>query len=88
MNDWLNDNKLSLHLGKTQSIVFGIRKQLCKCNTLNIVCNGIVIESKSTVTYLGVTLDQSLSGDVITSNVLFKTSNNLTFCIGTPESLL
>ena len=64
LNDWLIDNKLSLHLGKTQSIVFGTRKKLCKCNTLNIVCNGIVIESMSTVTYLGVTLDQSISGDV------------------------
>ena len=79
VNDWLNDNKLSLHLGKRQSIVFGTRKKLCKCNTLNIVCNGIAIESKSTVTYLGVTLDQSLSGDVIASDVLFKTSNKLKF---------
>ena len=79
VNDWLIDNKLSLHLGKIQSIVFGTRTKLCKCNTLNIVCNGNVIESKATVTYLGVTLDQSLSGDVIASGVLFKTSNKLNF---------
>ena len=79
MNDWLIDNKLSFHLGKTQSIVFGTRNTLWKCNTLNIVCNGIVIESKSTVTYLGVTLYQSLSGDVIASGGLFKTSNKLKF---------
>ena len=64
VNDWLIDNKLSLHLGKTQSIVFGTRNKLCKCNSLNIVCNGNVIESKSTVTYLGVSLNQSLSDDV------------------------
>ena len=88
VNDWLIYNKLSLHLGKTQSIVFGTIKKLCKCYILNIVSNGIVIESKSTVTYLGVTLDQSLSGDVIASDVLFKTSKNLSFCIGTPESLI
>ena len=73
------NDKVSLHLGKTQSIVFGTRKKLCKCNTLNIVCNGNVTESKSTITYLGVTLDQSLSGDVIASDVLFKTSNKLKF---------
>ena len=79
VNDWLIDNKLSLRLGKTQSIVFGTSKKLCKCNTLNIVCNGIVIESKSTVTYLGVTLDQSLSGDVTASDVLLKTSNKFKF---------
>ena len=34
VNDWLIDNKLSLHLGKTQSFVFGTRTKLCKCNTL------------------------------------------------------
>ena len=79
VNDWLMNNKLSLHLGKTQSIVFGTKKHLCKCNTVNIVCNGNVTESKSTVTYLSVTLDQSLSGDVIASDVLSKTSNKLTF---------
>ena len=39
VNDWLSDNKLLLHLGKTQSIVFGTRTNLCKCNTLNIIVN-------------------------------------------------
>ena len=81
VNDWFIDNKLSLHLGKTQPIVFGTRTKLCKCNTLNIVCNGIVIEAKQTVTYLGVTLDQSLSDDVKASDVLFKTSNKLKFFV-------
>ena len=81
MTDWFIDNKLSLHLGKTQPIVFGTRTKLCKCNTLNIACNGIVIESKQTVTYLGVTLDQSLSDDVKASDVLFKTSNKLKFFV-------
>ena len=57
--------------------MFGTTKKLCERNTLNIVCNRIVIESKSTVTYFGVTLDQSLSGDVIASGVLSKTSNKL-----------
>ena len=90
VNDWSIDNKLSLHLGKTQSIVFGTgkRKMLCKCNTFKIVCYGNVIESKATVTYLGVNLDQSLSNDVIASYVPFKTSNKLKFFIGTPESLI
>ena len=45
--------------------------------TINIVCNGNIIESKSTVTYLGVTLIQSLSGDAIPSDVLSKPSNKL-----------
>ena len=61
---------------------------MCKRNTLNIVCNGILIESKSSVTYLGVTLDQSLSGGVIASDVLLKGQTNFSFCIGTPESVI
>ena len=79
VNDWLINNKLSLHLGKTQSIVFGTKRTLWKCNTINIVCNGNVIESKSTVTCLGVTSDQSLSGDTIASDFLSKTTNKLMY---------
>ena len=37
------------------------------------------IESKSNVTYLGVTLDQFLSGEIIASNILYKSSNKLKF---------
>ena len=81
MNDWLINNKLSLHLGKTQSSMFGTKRKLCKCNTLNIVCNGIVIESKPTITYLGITLDQFLSGDALASDVLSKMSNKLKFFV-------
>ena len=55
VNDWLINNRLSLHLGKIQSIAFGTKRKLCRCNTHNIVCNGNGIESNSTVTYLGVT---------------------------------
>jgi len=75
VNGWLIDNNLWLHMGKIQSIVFRTKTKQLKCNTLIIVCNGNVIESESTVTYLGVTLDKSLSGDVMTSDVLSKTSN-------------
>ena len=49
------------------------------CVKLNVICNGNVIESKSNVTYLGVTLDQFLSGEIIASNILYKSSNKLTF---------
>ena len=30
VNDWLIDNKLSLHLGKTESILFGSKRKLAK----------------------------------------------------------
>ena len=32
LSDWLVDNKLSIHLGKTESILFGTRTKLAKTN--------------------------------------------------------
>ena len=78
-SNWLSDNKLSLHLGKTQSILFGTKRILSTGVKLNVICNGNVIESKSNVIYLGVTLDQFLSGEFIGSNILYKSSNKLEF---------
>ena len=79
VSNWLIDNKLSLHLGKTQSILFGTKRRLSTGAKLNVICNGNVIESKSNITYLGVTLDQFLSGEIIASNILYKSSNKLKF---------
>ena len=79
VGNWLIDNKRSIHLGKTQSILFGTKRKLSTCVKLNVICNGNVIESKSNVTYLGVTLDQFLSGEIIASNILYKSSNKLKF---------
>ena len=43
VSDWLVDNKLSLHLRKTESIIFGSQKRLKKKKELNVVC---IMESK------------------------------------------
>ncbi len=59
---WLEKNKLSLHLGKTESILFASKKRLKDKNKMNIVCNGNEIIAKDSVKYLGATLDQDMSG--------------------------
>ena len=74
--------------GKIQFILFGTMTKLWKCNILTIVCNGNVIESKSTPTYLDPTLDQCRSGDIIISGKLSKTSDKPRFFIVTSESLI
>ena len=61
-------NTLSMHLGKTESILFGTKRKLAKSNTLKVMCNGSEIVSKSNVTYC-LTLDQSLSGESIAEKV-------------------
>ena len=44
---------------------------------MNVRCNGNDIESKERVTYLGITIDQSLSGDA--NKVISKCSNKVKF---------
>ena len=43
------DNKLSLHLVKTQSVLFGTKMNLSTGVKPNVICNGNVIASKSNV---------------------------------------
>ena len=49
-SDWPVDNKLSLHLGKTECILFGSKKKQLKklkVKDFNVVCNGHTIESNT-----------------------------------------
>ena len=69
ISEWLVDNKLSLHLGKTESNLFGQKRKL-KNKSLSVVCNGTKISPSSTVKYLGAELNQSLDGEEMTRNVV------------------
>ena len=58
---------LSLHLGKTKSILFGFKLKLGKSPNLNVMCKGTIINPKSVVKYLGaeIHVDQHVSGEYI-----------------------
>ena len=60
-NNWLIDNELSLHVGKTECILFGSHARLKKASDFNIMYNGQTICSQDSINYLGVTIDQTLS---------------------------
>ena len=77
--DWFVDNKLSIHLGKTESILFGTRRRLNKHGTLNITYNNKLIKQKSHVKYLGCILDNVLSGNNMANHVLSKINGKLRF---------
>ena len=79
LGEWLEENRLSLHLGKTQSILFGSKKRLRTSNKLHVVCNDSDIEPDVEVTYLGVNLDQSLSGSSIVNKIVTKCNNKIKF---------
>ena len=61
MSRWLIGNKLSLHLGKTESILFGSKHKRKSQSQLNVSCNGQNSQHTDVVKYLGAIVDQSLS---------------------------
>ena len=76
---WLVDNKLSLHLGKTECIVFGSKKKLSKLQHFSVNCNQHSIESQTTIKYLGSMLNNDLSGTSIVDNIVKKVNTRLKF---------
>ena len=79
VSEWLIDNKLSLHLDKTESISFGSKTMLRPRSNLNIECKGSKIEPKDKVKYLGAILDQTLSGESMVNSFLQRANARLTF---------
>ena len=75
---WLVQNKLSLHLGKTESILFSTKKKL-NGKKLKVKCNGKEIKSVSSVKYLGALIDQDLSGNSMGNKVIKKVNGGLKF---------
>ena len=87
VSEWLVENRLSLHLGKTESILFGSNKRLAKRRELHITCNGNDIESGAMVIYLGVTLDQNLSRSSMMTKIVSKCNNKIKFLYRNAKNL-
>ena len=79
ISKWLDCNKLSLHLGKTESILFASKKILKRVSSLEIVCNDVKIEPKTNVKYLGAVIDQDMSGKTMCTSVIKKVNAGLKF---------
>ena len=74
---WLVDNKLSLHLGKTERILFGSRRKIRKVQNFGIECNGHSIQAQTSVKYLVVNLGNFLSGEAIANSIIHKAKSKL-----------
>ena len=75
---WLVDNRLSLHVGKTESLLFGSKRRL-KGVDFRVFCDETPVERKFTVKYLGVLLDDSVSGSAHAGDVLKACAGRLAF---------
>ena len=78
-NKWLIDNKLSLHVGKTETILFGSKRKLNRVCDFDVKYKNHCIMGVTSVKYLGVMLDQDLSGNSMVSNVIAKALGKLKF---------
>lgn len=76
---WLTDNKLSLHVGKTECMLFGSSKRLKRVRDFQISCDGIAVKQVTSVTYLGVKLDQNVKGKVHVADVIRKCVGRVSF---------
>ena len=76
---WLTDNKLSIHLGKTESILFGSKPKLRKADSFTVKVGDNVITRKDEITYLGCILEANLSGDKMAAHVIKKVHQRTRF---------
>ena len=76
---WLVDNRLSLHVGKTEALLFGSKRRLKGVGQFGIQCDGIPVERKFCVKYLGVLLDPNINGSVHVGNLMKVCAGRLSF---------
>ena len=80
-SSWLVDNKLSLHLGKTECLLFGPPRKLKSIEKFEVVCNNHVIKSTDSVKYLGLQIDKFLDCERIVLSIVQKVNARLKFFI-------
>ena len=76
---WLTDNRLYLHVGKTESILFGTSGKIKKAGGFDVKCDGESVLRVTSVVYLGVRLDQCLNFDQYINKVCSDANNRLSF---------
>lgn len=79
VSKWLSRNRLSLHLGKTESILFGTRVKLNKNPGFEVLAGDTAINAKDSVSYLGCVLDSQLSGAGQAQKVITKVNQRVRF---------
>ena len=83
---WLIDDRLSLHVGKTECILFGSKRQLKGRNFL-VRCGDAVVRRVFSVKYLGVVLEQHLDFREHVNGIVKKATSKLHFLYRSGASL-
>ena len=76
VNDWLVDNRLFIHQGKTKCVLFGTGSRLATAN-LSVNIDGKELTRVAEYKYLGVFLDESLSWNAHVNYLTSKVSERI-----------
>ena len=76
---WLTDNRLSLHVGKTETILFGSCRRLKKVESFQVTCESVPVKRVHSVKYLGVLLDESMDGKSHANGLVKKCGSRVSF---------
>ena len=79
LSEWLCINKLSLHLGKTECILFHSKRRIKDSQPLCITCNGVKLRTTKCIKYLGAYIDEAMTGTQMFEFSYRKISNTLKF---------
>jgi hypothetical protein len=84
---WLTNNQLAMHKGKTEVMVLSSKRKRHNTNDFEIQIDEHKIKASKTAKYLGLKLDNTLSGDSIVSTIINKSMARLKFLYRHRESL-
>ena len=79
LNEWLRANKISLNANKTEIIIFKRKNKKIE-KKLNFRVSGQKINTTTTVKYLGVHLNDSLTWNTHLENLLPKLNRAMVYC--------
>ena len=66
-------------MGKTECIIFGSKRKLGKISSFSVECNGHTIKAQRSVKYLGLTLDDQLTGEAIVNSIVQNVNGRVKF---------
>ena len=74
-------------MGKTELILFGSKRKLKRVPNFSITHRGTTVKSTSEVKYLGLKIDQNLSGSNIAMDIISKSNSRLKYLYRQAENL-
>ncbi len=77
--EWLIDNRLSLHVGKTEALLCGTKRKIKNREGFEVKCKVKPKETVTEVKYLGVNIDETLTGEGILDTIVRKCTGRVKF---------